>query len=93
MAGNIGVELYLAVGEFKLGLPNFNPLTVLDLNLLKRGFLTLNTMTLYKFFKIEKCQSLHQLTLPVRLPMKVLLLTDEELIVTNHCVERSVNPG
>ena len=28
MAGNIGVELYLAVGEIKLASPNFNPPTL-----------------------------------------------------------------
>ena len=46
-------------------------------------------MSLHKYFKIEKRQSFLQLT---TLPMKVSLLTDEELRLTNRCVERSVNP-
>ena len=44
-------------------------------------------MSLHKYFTIE-CQLFHQLAVP----LKVLLLTDEELRVTNCCVERSVNP-
>ena len=41
------------------------------------------------YFTIKKCQSFLQLT---TLPTKVSLLTDKELRLTNHCVERSVNP-
>ena len=46
-------------------------------------------MSLHKYFKIEKRQSFLQLT---TLPTKVSLLMDEELRLTNRCVERSVNP-
>ena len=46
-------------------------------------------MSLHKYFTIEKRQSFLQLT---TLPTKVSLLTDEEMKLTNHCVERSVNP-
>lgn len=69
MAGNIGIELYFAVGKFKLGLINFDPPTLFKksrlLNLLKRGFFNstfLNTMSFYEFLKIEKCQLLNQKT-------------------------------
>ena len=46
-------------------------------------------MSLHKYFIIEKRQSFLQLT---TLPTKVSLLTDEELRLTNRCVECSVNP-
>ena len=46
-------------------------------------------MFLHKYFTIEKRQLFLQLT---TLPTKVSLLTDEELKLTNRCVERSVNP-
>ena len=42
-------------------------------------------MSLHKYFTIEKCQSFP-------LPAKVSLLAQKELRLTNHCVERSVNP-
>ena len=46
-------------------------------------------MALHKYFTIEKRQSFLQLT---TLLTKVSLLTDEELRLTNCCVECSVNP-
>ena len=42
-------------------------------------------MLLHKYFTIKKLQLFP-------LSTKVSLLTDEELRLTNHCIERSVNP-
>ena len=42
-------------------------------------------MSLHKYLTIEKCQSFP-------LPVKVSLLAQKELRLTNHCVECSVNP-
>ena len=63
MAGKIGAELYLVVGKFKLGLPNFNPPKLFycikksrRLNLLMHSFVNstfLNTMTLHKFLRLK----------------------------------------
>ena len=56
---------------------------------MKRALARVFIISLHKYFTIEERQSFLQLT---TLPTKVSLLTDEELRLTNHFVERSVNP-
>ena len=56
---------------------------------MKQALACVFIMSLHKYFTIKKRQSFLQLT---TLPTKVSLLTDEELRLTNRCVEHSVNP-
>ena len=84
MAGNIGVELYLAVGKMKSVLPNFNHFIDM-LNPYSANIKSANTCLQHTFAKYNPCQYFWPYGIKVcRESMHATLLNYKTACISNH---------